>query len=131
MGKIISHLRNTLYQVEIQSESGNQIVADEPIELGGGNLGFSPDELVRAALAACTSATLRMYADRKGWDLQDVNLELDFIWDKELSKTTIHRNIRLSGNLDEAQKERLLNIANMCPIHKVYSNPIEIISSLK
>ncbi|CAM3462342.1 OsmC family protein [Aquirufa ecclesiirivi] len=130
MGIIKSQIRNTLYQVEIQSDSGNQLIADEPQELGGGNTGFSPDELLRAALAACTSATLRMYADRKGWDLQGVNLELDFVWDKDLSKTTIRREIHISGNLDDAQRERLLAIANLCPIHKVLSNPIEIITSL-
>ncbi|MHA8087366.1 OsmC family protein [Aquirufa sp. Wall-65K1] len=130
MGKIRSNSGPAPFQVEIHSDSGNQILADEPLELGGGNLGFSPDELVRAALAACTTATLQMYANRKGWDLKEVNLEIDMVWDKELSKTTIHRNIQLSGNLDEAQRERLLSIANMCPIHKVYSHPIEIISNL-
>ncbi|CAM4204530.1 OsmC family peroxiredoxin [Cytophagaceae bacterium 50C-KIRBA] len=130
MGKITSHVGHALYQVDIQSDSGNQLVADEPQELGGGNTGFSPDELLRAALAACTTATLRMYANRKGWDLQGVHLELDFVWDKELSKTTIRREIHLIGNLDEAQRERLLGIANLCPIHKVLSNPIEIITSL-
>lgn len=130
MGKITSHLGQAHYQVDIQSEFGNRVLADEPQELGGGNTGFSPDELLRAALAACTSATLRMYADRKGWDLQEVNLELDFVWDKELSKTTIHREIYVSGNLDEEQRARLLSIANLCPIHKVLSNPIEIISKL-
>lgn len=130
MGKITSHLGNALYQVEIQSDSGNRIIADEPEELGGANMGFSPDELLRAALAACTSATLRMYADRKGWDLQEVDLTLDFVWDKERSKTTISREIHLTGNLDEAQKERLLGIANLCPIHKVLSNPIDIQTSL-
>ncbi|MHA8062966.1 OsmC family protein [Aquirufa aurantiipilula] len=130
MGKITSHLGHALYQVDIQSDSGNRIVADEPVELGGANSGFSPDELLRAALAACTTATLRMYADRKGWDLHGVDLKLDFVWDKELLKTTISREIHLTGNLDEAQKERLLGIANLCPIHKVLSNPVEIMTSL-
>jgi len=95
MGKITSNMGPEKFQVHIQTSSGNQLIADEPEELGGKNLGFSPDELLRAALAACTTATLQMYAERKAWDLQKVNLELDFVWDKESSKTIIQRKIEL------------------------------------
>ncbi|RXK48741.1 OsmC family protein [Aquirufa rosea] len=130
MGKIISSVGPEKYQVNIQSSSGNQLIADEPEELGGKNLGFSPDELLRAALAACTTATLQMYAERKAWDLKGIHLELDFVWDKESSKTIIQRKIELQGNLDELQKDRLLAIANLCPIHKVLSNPVDIITIL-
>ena len=128
MVSISSSIQKEKYKVEIKSPSGNVVIADEPVEMGGKDLGFSPKELLASALAACTSATLRMYADRKEWDLQEVkiDIELDFI--KEESKTVIDRKLVFIGNLDDKQKDRLLQIANACPIHKILSNPIEISS---
>jgi len=129
MAKISSSIKNELYKVEITSPSGNIIIADEPVELGGKNTGFSPTELLASALAACTSATLRMYADRKGWDLQEVHIDIELEFIPEESKTIIRRTLKFSGDLDEAQKTRLLAIANACPVHKILSNPIEIKTS--
>ncbi|HJV19909.1 MAG TPA: OsmC family protein [Sediminibacterium sp.] len=126
MTQVQSHIGKELYKVTIESPSGNTIIADEPAELGGKGKGFSPKELLIAALAACTSATLRMYADRKAWDLQEVKINLDLQKAEGADKTIIHRKIMLVGNLDEAQRERLLYIANACPLHKILSNPIEI-----
>ena len=126
MTKITSSIKNENYKVEIKSPSGNIIIADEPTNLGGKDLGFSPMELLASALAACTSATLRMYANRKEWDLQEVKVEIDLEYIKEENKTVINRKMNFIGNLDEIQKSRLLTIANACPIHKILSNPIEI-----
>ncbi|MGM5470258.1 OsmC family protein [Flavobacteriaceae bacterium LMO-SS05] len=130
MTKITSRITNELYKVEIKSPSGNIVIADEPTEVGGKDLGFSPNELLASALAACTSATLRMYADRKGWELKEVKLEINLERDSKENKTVISRKIELLGNLDETQRERLLKIANSCPVHKMLSNPIEINSHL-
>jgi putative redox protein len=126
MAKISSSIKKENYKIEIQSPSGNVVIADEPIEVGGKNLGFSPKELLASALAACTSATVRMYADRKEWDLEEVkiNIELDFIPTE--NKTVINRKLEFIGNLDDTQKSRLLAIANACPVHKILSKPIEI-----
>jgi len=126
MAKIVSSIKNELYKVEIKSSTGNIVIADEPIALGGKDLGFSPKELLASALAACTSATLRMYADRKGWELDEVKLEIELEFDSNGNKTAINRKMELTGNLDEAQKAILLKVANSCPIHKILSNPIEI-----
>ena len=111
---------------EIESPTGNVVIADEPLELGGKDLGFSPNELLVSALAACTNATLRMYADRKKWDLQEVRLEVELDRDEKANKTVINRKLELLGNLDEKQRERLLAIAQACPVHKMLTNPIEI-----
>src|SRR5690606_28129136 len=126
MAKIVSSIKNELYKVEIKSSTGNIVIADEPIALGGKDLGFSPKELLASALAACTSATIRMYADRKGWELDEVKLEIELEFDSNGNKTAINRKMELTGNLDEAQKAILLKVANSCPIHKILSNPIEI-----
>lgn len=130
MPTITSSHKREEYKVEIKSSTGNVIIADEPIAVGGKDLGFAPKELLSSALAACTSVTLHMYADRKGWDLQEVKLEIDFERDEKANKTTLHRKLELIGNLDAEQRKRLLAIANACPIHKVLSNPIEILTEL-
>lgn len=130
MAKITSSIKKELYKVNIESPTGNILVADEPIAMGGNDLGFSPKELLASALAACTSATLRMYADRKGWDLEEVKLEITLERDDKENKTTINRKLELIGNLDDSQKSRLLAVANACPMHKILSNPIDIHSEL-
>lgn len=126
MATVSSSIKKELYRVEIESPTGNVVIADEPLESGGQDLGFSPTELLISSLAACTSATLRMYADKKGWDLVEVKLEIDLDWDEEANKTIIYRKMQLFGDLDEKQRERLLNVANACPVHKILTNPIEI-----
>lgn len=126
MSKITAHIKKELYKVELVSTTGNILIADEPLAMGGKDLGFSPKELLASALAACTSATLRMYADRKGWDLEEVKLEVTLERDQKENKTIINRTLEFIGNLDAAQKNRLLAIANACPVHKMLTNPIEI-----
>jgi len=130
MTNITSSIKKELYKVNIESPTGNVLVADEPIAMGGNDLGFSPKELLTSALAACTSATLRMYADRKGWDLEEVKLEITLERDDKENKTIINRRLELIGNLDDSQKSRLLAVANACPMHKILSNPIDIHSEL-
>ena len=129
MSKITAHTGNELYKTEIRSET-NFIVSDEPESSGGKDLGFSPKELLAASLASCTGITLRMYANRKGWDLTDIKVEITFDTDSVDNKFKIIRNIILSGSLDDSQKARLLNIADKCPIHKIITNTIEITTEL-
>lgn len=130
MANISSSIKTENYKIEIKSPTGNVVIADEPLAMGGKNLGFSPKELLASALAACTSATVKMYADRKTWDLKEVklNIELEYITGE--NTTIIDRKIEFIGNLDEAQKERLLAVANACPVHKILSNPIQINTQL-
>jgi len=130
MAKVTSSIKKELYKVEITSPSGNVVVADEPISKGGKDTGFSPKELLAAALAACTSATVRMYADKKEWALQEIKLEIDLERDEGQNKTVISRKIELVGDLDETQRTRLLRVAESCPVHKILSNPIEIHTQL-
>ena len=123
-------MKNELYKVEIKSSTDNVIFADEPVELGGKDLGFSPNELLASALAACTSATLRMYADHKGWELEEVKLVVELERNDTENKTVISRKLEVIGNLDQTQRVRLLKIAESCPVHKILSNPIVINTEL-
>jgi putative redox protein len=131
MARISSSIKSEHYKIEIKSPTGNVVIADEPIAQGGKDLGFSPKELLASSLAACTSATVRMYADRKGWDLQEVKLEIELERDDKENKTVIDRKLELLGNLDETQRATLLKVANSCPVHKILSNPIEINTQLE
>lgn len=126
MAKVSASIGKELYKVEIVSRSGNKLIADEPVAIGGKNLGFSPKELLASSLAACTSATLRMYADHKEWDLTEVNVDIELHRDDAENITTINRSIELTGNLNGKQRMRLLAVANNCPLHKILSNPIKI-----
>ena len=129
MNKITANIGTELYKTEIESET-NLIISDEPKSSGGQDLGFAPNELLASSLAACTAITLRMYANRKGWELTDVKVEVSFETDSLEKKFKIVRDIQLLGNLDEDQQARLLIIADKCPIHKILTNPIEITTAL-
>lgn len=126
MAKISSSIKSEPYKIEITSPTGNNIIADEPIEMGGKDAGFSPKELLASSLAACTSATVKIYANNKGWDLKEIKIEVQLEFDSKENLTRIHRTIEFLGTLDDSQKKRLLNVANACPIHKILSNPVEI-----
>lgn len=126
MAKISSSIKQVPYKVEIKSPTGNMVIADEPIEKGGKDLGFSPKELLASALAACTSATVKMFANQNNLDLEEVKIQVDLERDDVANKTLISRKIQFIGNLDEAQKTKLLRVANACPVHKILTNPIEI-----
>lgn len=126
MANVSASIQRELYKIEIKSPSGNVVIADEPLENGGQDSGFSPKELLASALAACTSATLRMYADRKGLALEEVQVAINLEYNSSENKTVINRSIQFIGNLDDAQRSRLLAVANACPVHKILSNPIEI-----
>jgi len=124
MAAIKASIGTELYKVEIESPTGNVVIADEPIGKGGQDKGFSPTELLASALGACTCATLRMYADHKAWDLEKVEAVIELI--NEDGQTKFMRKLQLTGNLDEVQRTRLLAVANACPIHKILTNPIVI-----
>lgn len=107
---------------------GKMLIADEPEELGGTDLGPAPGEFLMISLASCTAITLRMYADRKNWPIEKIIVEVNF--EKVDNKTIFKREVQLTGDLTEDQRARLLQIANACPVHKTLTNPIEIQTSL-
>ncbi|NLI80542.1 MAG: alpha/beta fold hydrolase [Deltaproteobacteria bacterium] len=128
------------YRTEIQA-GRHTLMADEPIPLGGADTGPNPYDLLLAALGACTTMTLRMYADRKEWPLEAAVARL---WHEKIyaedcreceTKSgkidAIHREIEIVGPLDEGQKKRLFEIADRCPVHKTLHSEIRVTSSLK
>jgi putative redox protein len=114
---------NADFQVRLE-DGTHTWLADEPASLGGADTGPTPNSLLLSSLGACTNITLRMYAKRKGWPLEAVGVQLSMTTGAE--GTTIDRQITLTGPLDDEQRERLLQIANACPVHKILSGTIRI-----
>jgi putative redox protein len=104
------------------------ILADEPAENGGDDTGPKPHDFLLAALGACTSMTLRMYAQRKGWPLTGVHVHLT--QEAIEGEHRFHRTIELEGALDDEQRARLLEIANKCPVHRTLTGKITVQSKL-
>lgn len=112
------------------STSSHEILADEPIEVGGKNEGPTPDDLLASALAACTAITLRMYINHKKIAINDIHVEINLEYNKEDQTTTFDRKITIEGEYDEAILKRLTSVANACPIHKMLSATVLIKTEL-
>tara|TARA_R110002020_G_scaffold81120_1_gene201801 strand:- start:42 stop:434 length:393 start_codon:yes stop_codon:yes gene_type:complete len=117
------------YKTEIQA--GNHILmADEPEDLGGGNLGFTPTELLESSLAACTAMTIRMYADRKGWDLEKVEVKVGFKRNMVSGEVTFVKEIQLFGNLLSEERGKLLEMGSKCPIERMITGQVSVVAEL-
>lgn len=122
----MEHLQATIakdtYKTVVQTVN-HTFLADEPQDKGGTDLAVNPLELVIGGLASCTVITLRMYINRKGWDIDEINVQIAYESNGEKAK----RILSVSGeDVNEDVKKRLLLIANKCPVHKLLEKSIEI-----
>ena len=127
MRKIISQFGEGPLQQKL-SAGDLHFLADAEVSKGGAGTGPSPHEYLGAALAACTSMTLKMYAGRKEIKLENAIVTVDI--ERANDVETFSREIQLYGNLSAEEKERLLEIANKCPIHKALAGQIQIKTQL-
>ncbi len=137
--RVVARIGATGYRTEILA-NGHPLVADEPISVGGTNTGPSPYELLAAALGACTTMTLRMYADRKGWPLEEVEVRLrhEKIHCADCAEASgerskidhIRRELVIEGDLDEDQRRRLVEIADRCPVHRTLHSEVRITTTV-
>lgn len=122
----ITELAGAAYLTKVYA-GGHFIYADEPEEIGGTDQGMTPAALLLASLGSCTAITLRMYADRKGISVEGIKIHLSICKEENMSAATkIESRLEFTGNLSTAQRSRLLEIADKCPIHKMMTNPIQI-----
>lgn len=113
------------YEIHV---SGHKLVTDVPIKFGGLNKGPDPHDYLQVALAGCTIITMQMYADRKGIPLKSADVKISIV--KEGLENQILREIKLIGDLTEDQSQRLLEIADKCPIHNFLKRGSKIESRL-
>lgn len=129
--KVTATLGNTLYQTEVKAGK-HSIISDEPTDLGGGDTGLNPFELLASALATCTAATLRMYLNMKKWEVDEIVVQVEMEDDKPNQVANFKREIQfVGGTLDEAQKKRLLTIAEKCPVHRIITGNVNIETSIQ
>ncbi len=136
---VVVTIGTTPYRTEILA-GGHALVADEPASLGGADEGPGPYELLLASLGACKAITLRMYADRKGWALERVAVSLrhsrrhaddcERCDESEPRLEHIDVELQLVGDLDDAQRARLAEIADRCPVHRTIMSDLRIVTSL-
>ncbi len=102
----------------------HEVTADEPSDLGGDDDGPSPQELLAASLASCTAITMEMYAQRKGWNIGDVVVDVDYEPAQRGSPTRFTMTVKLPKELPEEQRERLMQMAAKCPVHRTLEGEV-------
>ncbi len=123
----VAVIGNDRYKTELSARS-HRVIADEPVDVGGNDVGPRPGDFIRMGLASCTAITLRMYANRKSWPVEQIRVSVsNGAFD---GKTSYKTKIEITGALNEEQKNRLLQIAKLCPVHKLLTNPITIETNL-
>ncbi|MGE3802268.1 MAG: OsmC family protein, partial [Candidatus Kapaibacterium sp.] len=135
--RVVVQTGSSGYRTEILA-NGHSLIADEPLSVGGTNTGPTPYDYLVSSLGACTSMTLRMYADHKKWPLEAVivrlrhqkvhksDCEADVEGGKNEKIDLIEREIELVGELDEEQRKRLIQIADRCPVHRTLHGEIVV-----
>ncbi|MGH8397955.1 MAG: OsmC family protein, partial [Gammaproteobacteria bacterium] len=139
-GEVVVRINRDHYQTDVYT-GAHQLVADEPRDVGGTDAGPSPYDFLTSALGTCTAITLRMYADRKQWPVETINVRLKHnkihardcadCETKEGKLDKFEREIELIGALSAEQKQRLLEIADRCPVHQTLHSEVVIETRLK
>lgn len=137
--QVVAHMHGDAYTTYVKSGK-HSLIVDEPVSLGGNDFGPNPYEMVSAGLAACTAITIKMYLDHKGWDLKHIEVHVDHgkihaedcaDCENKMGKVDVfERTIRVDGDLDEKQRQRILRIANKCPVHRTLHNEVKVRTSL-
>ncbi len=118
-----AHLGHSAYKT-VLSNGRTEIIADEPLAIGGADLGPSPHELLAMSLASCTAITLRMYTQTKNWDVGEIIVHVDI--NREDGVATFNRKIQFTNIVSEEMYTRILIVADKCPVHKTLLGVIKI-----
>ncbi len=131
MAKAHAHIGAAHYVTTIKTGNDlqHQLSADEPPRLGGADAGPAPFDLLVSALGACTAITLTMYAEKKGWPLEGLDIRLEYLGRE--TPPRIERVLIASGPLDDAQRARLADIAERTPVTLAIKNGVPIHTSLR
>ena len=106
---------------EVELERGHTIVVDEPADAGGEDTGPTPQELLAASLASCVAITIEMYLRRKGWDVDDIRVDVS--GESDAFEVVVH----LPRSVPEERRERIMRVAGKCPVHKTLAAQAQVI----
>lgn len=123
MKAVAKRKKGFTHSIEVRG-GDHTLTADEPKRSGGTDQGPSPQELLAASLASCSAVTIEMYADRKGWNIGDVSVEVDYEPAQRGSPTKFEIHVRLPKELPEDQRERLMQIVARCPVHRTLEGEV-------
>jgi putative redox protein len=126
MGAHVVARRIAGFAHEVDLGDEHEIVVDEPADAGGTDTGPRPTQLLASSLAGCTAITIELYAERKGWDLDGLEVAVDMQSDAERKPTHFTVEVGLPAGLDDEQRKRLMVIAAKCPVHKLLEHGAEI-----
>jgi putative redox protein len=111
------------YAHDVEIEGGHAIRIDEPIAAGGTDSGPSPTRLLAASLAGCTAVTIEMYAERKEWEVGQVDVDVEY---RDAAPLSFAVTLRLPSELSDEQRKRLLVVASKCPVHRLIAGETEV-----
>ena len=125
MEKVTAIIGSENYKTTIKTSS-SEFITDMPEAEGGKNTGPKPKELLGAALAGCVTMTVKMYANRSNWPLEEVHVDVEVDTETNPGTTIFRKKVSFTGDLTEDQIKRLHLIASKCPINKLLQNPITV-----
>jgi len=110
----------------------HSLIVDEPLEKGGEDVGPAPGDYLCIALASCKAITLRMYVQRKKWNVDEIKVKVNLVLGTQMTSgnNTFYCQINFKGDLNDEQQKRLLVIANSCPLHRLLSKPSDIVTNI-
>jgi putative redox protein len=121
--RAIAKRENSRFRHDVEIRD-HHLTADEPEDTGGEDSGPSPEELLAASLASCTAVTIEMYARRKGWDIGEVEVNVEYEPAQRGSPTRFSLAVSLPKELPEDQRERLMQIGAKCPVHRTLEGEV-------
>ena len=127
--EVINKNENYTSQVRVNQ---HELLVDEPVDKGGKDEGPAPGDYLCAALASCKAITLRMYAQRKKWEVGEIKVSVNMVSGKETvsGNNTFFSSLNFTGALDDEQQKRLLVIANSCPLHRLLTKANEVVTTI-
>lgn len=123
MRRATAHRENGRYKHRVTARD-HEVTVDEPESSGGDDTGPDPQEMLAISLSSCTAITMEMYAKRKGWDIGEVAVDVDYEPAQRGSPTKFKMTMRLPKELPEEQRERLAQIAAKCPVHRTLEGEV-------
>lgn len=127
--EVVNNSKSYTSSIQVNQHS---LIVDEPLEKGGEDLGPAPGDYLCAALASCKAITLRMYVQRKQWNVDEIKVSVNLVLGTQMSSgnNTFYCKLNFKGELDDEQQKRLLVIANSCPLHRLLSKPSDVVTEI-